>query len=265
VPSQVFHTKIRGAEFAVDTEYENQIGVYGPEFWNGISTGQYEKETFDFLDDRAKSGSRVLIDVGSATGCMVLYAASLGMHAVGTEPQNLVFEALRRNVALNPELTGRISIYHALVSTDSREQGDTDQFFTQGANGPLKKEIVPTQISLENLMANFSLEDKISVKIDIEGAEYPLLSRKETLQSLKNRRATVFLSFHPGFNRNLGANPGFAKLSAWRLLTLIDTVALVVKLQKFASISIHSSSKKLNLFSVTSLLIKDHRDFVITF
>jgi len=265
MPFGVFRTKIRGAELVVDAEYEKQIGVYGPEFWNGISTGAYETETFDFLDDRARSGSCVLIDVGSATGCMVLYAASLGMHAVGTEPQNLVFEGLRRNVALNPELMGRISIHHALVGTDSRDQGNTEQFFTRGANGPLKKEIVPNQISLENLMDKFSPEDKISMKIDIEGAEYPLLSRKETLQSLKDKKATVFLSFHPGFNRNLGATPSFIKLSAWRLQTLIDTLRFVAKLQRYSSISLLHSNSKLGLLSVISHLIKDQKDFVLTF
>jgi FkbM family methyltransferase len=265
MPSDVFRTKIRGAELVVDAEYENQIGVYGPEFWNGISTGEYETETFDFLDGRAKSGSCVLIDVGSATGCMVLYAASLGMHAVGTEPQNLVFEGLRRNVALNAELMNRISIHHALVGTDSRAQGNTEQFFTHGANGPLKKEIVPNQISLESLMADFSLEDKISVKIDIEGAEYPLLSRKETLQSLKHKKATVFLSFHPGFNRNLGANPSFIKLLAWRLQALIETLRFVAKLQKYSSISLLHSNSKLGLLSVITHLIKDQKDFILTF
>jgi FkbM family methyltransferase len=261
----VFKTRIRGTELLIDAEYEKEIGIYGNEFWDGISVGLYEKDTFDFLDLSARSGSRVLVDIGSATGCMVLYASSLGMYAIGTEPQNLVFEALRRNVALNPELSRRISIHHALVGTTSRGESESSKFFTRGANGPLKREILPIQLSLESLLRSYDATDKISVKIDIEGAEYPLLSEKKTLESLKEKRATVFLSFHPGFNRNLGPKPNLTKLSLWRFLTLIETLRFVAKLQKYSSISLLHSNSKLGLLSVITHLIKDQKDFVLTF
>ena len=258
-------TSIRDTELLIDVEYEKEIGIYGIEFWDGISSGLYEKDTFDFLDLSARSGSRVLVDIGSATGCMVLYASSLGMHAIGTEPQNLVFEALRRNVALNPELSSRISIHHALVGTSSSEVSESSKFFTRGANGPLKREIVPNQLSLESLLSTFDVTDKISVKIDIEGAEYPLLSDRKTLETLKEKKATVFLSFHPGFNRNLGPKPGLMKLSLWRFLTLVETISFVVKLQRFSSISLLHSQSKLGLRSVITHLIRDQKDFVLTF
>jgi FkbM family methyltransferase len=263
--SEKFVTHIRSAKLVIDTEFELQIGVYGPVFWNGIAAGQYEQDTFDFLDSRALNGSRVLVDVGSATGCMVLYAASLGMQAIGTEPQNLVFESLRRNVELNPSVGVRIQIHHALVGIHSSDDSKTDKLFTSGAHGPLKKEIVPTQISLKNLIEPFEVDDSISIKIDIEGAEYYLLSEKETLQALKSKEATVFLSFHPGFNRNLGSNPSFAKLTVWRIATLIETIFFVLRIQKFASFSNLRSERKLSLFTVIALLVKDQKDFVITF
>jgi FkbM family methyltransferase len=260
-----FKTRIRGTELLIDAEYEKQIGIYGTEFWNAISDGIYEKETFDFLDLSARSGSRVLLDIGSATGCMLLYASSLRMRAIGIEPQNLVFEALRRNVALNPELASRISIHHALIGTTSSGKSESSKFFTRGANGPLKREILPNQLSLESLLTSYDATDKISVKIDIEGAEYPLLSERKTLESLKEKRATVFLSFHPGFNRNLGPNPNLTKLSLWRFLTLIETLRFVAKLQKYSSISLLHSNSKLGLLSVVNHLIKDQKDFVLTF
>jgi FkbM family methyltransferase len=263
--SSEFVTHIRSAELVIDTEFELKIGVYGPDFWNGIAAGQYEQDTFDFLDSRARNGSRVLVDVGSATGCMVLYAASLGMQAIGTEPQKLVFESLRRNVELNPSMGKRIHIHHALVGIDRLDTGQTDKLFTEGANGPLKKEIVPTQISLKTLVDPFEVSDKISIKIDIEGAEYYLLSEKETLQALKSKKATVFLSFHPGFNRNLGNNPSLARLTIWRIATMIETLAFVRKIQKFGSFSNLRAEHKLSLFAVIALLVKDQKDFVVTF
>jgi FkbM family methyltransferase len=258
-------TRIRSAELIIDAEFELQIGVYGPDFWNRIAAGEYEQGTFDFLDSRARNGSRVLVDVGSATGCMVLYAASLGMQAIGTEPQNLVFESLRRNVDLNPTLRQRIQIHHALVGIHSPQSSGTDKLFTREANGPLKKEIAPTQISLKNLIDIYELSDNISVKIDIEGAEYYLLSEKETLKALKSKEAAVFLSFHPGFNRKLGSNPSLARLTVWRIATLVETIFFVMRIQRFATFSNIRSEHKLGLISVIALLAKDQKDFVITF
>ncbi len=260
-----FKTRIRTAEILIDVQYEKEIGIYGTDFWNGIASGHYEKDTFDFLDERSRNGSRVLVDIGSATGCMVLYAASLGMHAIGTEPQNLVFEALRRNVTLNPELSGRISIHHALVGSSSGTKDQSSKFFTQGANGPLKREIVPTQVTLGSLLAPFDELDKVSVKIDIEGAEYPLLRDKGTLKSLKEKKSTVYLSFHPGFNRALGVNPNPIKLAIWRFLTLIETISFVARLQKYSAISLLHSKSKLGLTSVIFQLIRKQKDFVLTF
>jgi FkbM family methyltransferase len=260
-----FKTHIRGMEIHVDAEYEKEIGIYGLEFWNGISSGLYEKDTFDFLELSAKNGSQVLIDIGSATGCMVLYAASLGMHAIGTEPQKLVFEALRRNVAMNPELSTQISIHYALVGTSSSSESESSKFFTRGANGPLKREVVPTQLSLESLLSSYDTNHKISVKIDIEGAEYALLSDGKTLECLKEKKATVFLSFHPGFNRPLDSKPSLTSLSLWRFLTLIETVGFVAKLQKFSTISLLHSKSTLGLLSVIAHLIRNQKDFVLKF
>lgn len=260
-----FKTYIRGTEIHVDAEYEKKIGIYGVEFWRGISSGLYEKDTFDFLELSAKNGSRILIDIGSATGCMVLYAASLGMHAIGTEPQKLVFEALRRNVAMNPELSAQISIHHALVGTSSSSESESAKFFTRGANGPLKREVVPTQVSLASLLSSYDSTHQISIKIDIEGAEYPLLSEGKTLECLKEKKATVFLSFHPGFNRPLDSKPSLTSLSFWRLLTLIETISFVAKLQKFSTISLLHSKSKLGLLSVVTHLIRDQKDFVLKF
>ena len=257
--------KIRSIDVLIDTKFEEQIGVYGEAFWNGITVGDYESDTFDFIELRAKSGSKVFIDVGSATGCMVFYAAAMGMKVIGTEPQNLIFEALKRNLDLNPQFSERVTILHSLVANNSQDELNQSKFFTPGASGPLQKAIDATNVSLKTLLSGLSIEDKVSVKVDIEGAEYPLLSDIETLKELKEKRVTMFLSFHPGFNRYLGASPSFLNLTIWRVFTLIETVKFVRIVQRFAKISSLKSDQELSLINVLKKLAQDQKDYVISF
>ena len=73
MPTDYHVTKIRNITIRVDVSYEEEIGVYGIDFWNGITNGTYESQTFDFIESQALRGSKVFIDVGSATGCMVIH------------------------------------------------------------------------------------------------------------------------------------------------------------------------------------------------
>lgn len=262
---ETFKTRIRDMVVKIDAEFESSLGVYGPVFWNGIASDKYETATFDFLEYQARSGSRVLIDVGSATGCMVLYAAFLGMKAIATEPQELVFKALEKNVKLNSKYADSIELILALVGTSTKESQDQDVFFTSGANGPLRRELTTRQVSLISLVERFTPQDKISVKMDIEGAEYPLLSDVNTLRALKNCEATVYLSFHPGFSRALEPNPGILDLLRWRISTLIETIRFVRILNKFAEIYILKSANPLSIFAVIRALIRDQKDFLLKF
>ncbi len=265
MPTDYLVTRIRHIPIRVDASYEEEIGVYGIDFWNGIANGTYESQTFDFIESRASQGSKVFIDVGSATGCMVLYASALGMDVIGTEPQNLVFEALERNIRLNSELPGNIEILHTLIGTKiSRVEPDTN-LFTSGASGPLSRAIEGSVVSLESLVNRYTKEDKVSIKIDIEGAEFPLLSDLQTLEALRDKSVTVYLSFHPGFRRGLDANPTRFELTKWRILSFLETVNLVRKLQRYSRISLPSEKKILNTISVMRFLINDQKDFILNF
>lgn len=265
MPSSPHVTKIRHVTIRVDASYEEEIGVYGYDFWSGIANGTYESQTFDFIDSQALRGSKVFIDVGSATGCMVLYASALGMNVIGTEPQNLVFEGLKRNVTLNPELLGDVEILHTLIGTTTSTKERDSDFFTSGASGPLSREIKGSVVSLDSLINRFTTEDQISIKIDIEGAEFPLLSDLQTLEALEDKSATMYLSFHPGFIRSLDANPTLFELIKWRLFTFIETLSFVRNLQRHSRFSLPSDKKILSTISVMRHLINDQKDFILNF
>jgi FkbM family methyltransferase len=252
----------------VDVEYENSIGVYGEVFWDAIANNTYEIATFDFIEKRANEGSTTFIDIGSATGCMVLFASGLNMKVIGIEPQEKVFESLRRNVILNPKLIDRIEILHGLVvsgnpqDTESRSGGE---FFTPGAQGPLEKKLNFQTFPLQQLLSRVDTSDKVSIKIDIEGAEYPLLSHEETLKMLHEKHATIYLSFHPGFDRPLISSPGFIKHQKWRFATFVDTYIFVRKLKKFCTINILNKKRNLSNKEILLWLIRNQKDFVLTF
>jgi FkbM family methyltransferase len=265
MPNAMFKTKIREFSIVVDSNFEEQIGVYGEDFWNGISAGAYESDTFDFIEGRALRGSKLLIDVGSATGCMALYASALNMNVIGTEPQNLVYEALQRNLSLNPQLAKRIEALHCLVGSSKPSAQNDSEYFTPGANGPLEKAIISEVISLESLLLSAEIDDQVSLKVDIEGAEYPLLSDYFTLKALSAKRATMYLSFHPGFSRNLSSKPSYVELFLWRTRTLLETLLFIRKLKKFAKITLLGSNKSLNILEVIWQLYKDHKDFILSF
>ena len=265
MPTNHHVTKIRNVTIRVDASYEEEIGVYGIDFWNGIANGTYESQTFDFIELQALRGSKVFIDVGSATGCMVLYASALGMDVIGTEPQNLVFEGLKRNVILNPELMGHIEILHTLIGTTTDSVERDSNFFTSGASGPLSRAIEGSAVSLASLVNRFSNEEQISVKVDIEGAEFPLLSDLQTLKALKDKSVTMYLSFHPGFIRSLVANPSRIELIKWRLATFVETLRLVRNLQSYSKISLPSNQKILGTISVMRNLINDQKDYILNF
>jgi FkbM family methyltransferase len=265
MPNSVLKTNIREFAIKVDSQFEEEIGIYGNDFWNGIANGTYEVDTFDFIERRAREGSKLLIDVGSATGCMALFASALEMSVVATEPQNLVYEALHRNIQLNPQLAKRIKMLHCLIGATLPSTRSNSEFFTPGASGPLEKEIVADVVTLESILMPVSIEDRVSLKVDIEGAEYPLLSDYPTLAALSAKKATMYLSFHPGFSRNLSSKPNQIEMLSWRTRTLLETIVFVWKLKKFAKISLLKSDKSLSIFEVVRQLHKDQKDFILNF
>ena len=223
--SAVYISSIRGTEVIIDADLEESFGIYGRIFWNEITQGDYENATFDFIDFCREQGTQHFYDIGTATGCMALYASIKGMSVIGIEPQDKVHECLMRNLELNPTISKNISIHKALLVS---ETGLIKDFFTEGANGPLEKldNSIKT-ISLQELTRHTSSIDKPAFKIDIEGAEYPLLSSVQNLLLLKELKATVYLSFHPGFTSPYPENNSiFAKI-VWRIKLVKETVKLI--------------------------------------
>ena len=225
-----------GREIVVDTTGD----PYGDEFWRRFFSGRFEPATQGHL--RAALGPGVtFLDIGAATGTMTLLAASLGADVYSYEPSPVHFALLERNVALNTgQLPGSVVLQNAAVSN---MDGWVD--FAVGVENTILSPIVFTGledgqsripvIDLSSELARIPSE-KLFLKIDIEGAEYRLLSDPAVVQSLAQRDATVLLAIHPGFCRLTPSDYGrrrslFAR-SKWRLGCLRDDLRLFAAIRE---------------------------------
>lgn len=256
---------LRGTKTNIDTEFENELGVYGDSFWEMVEDNLYEPETFDFIKKCFVPGS-TFIDVGAATGCMTIYAAQLGYQVVAIEPQAEVYEALKRNLDLNPEVSTKVNALHALVVNRNYEgNANLNDFFSDGAAGPLSK--LEKSVSLIDLQTVISKTDSklmVIVKMDIEGVEFNILRDIELLALLRARKATLYLSLHPGFLSPLQSN-NFFKKSIWRLEAIREVENLFTRLSAFAQVYNSAKRTKLNRITILLELRRKSRDFHISF
>ena len=260
-----FEISLRGKPTFIDIEYEEKIGIYGQEFWTLINNNAYESETFDFIQRTFVPGA-FFFDIGAATGCMSIYAAQLGYEVVALEPQYSVFEALRRNIALNPDLHRNTETVHALViNSRSQEDKEISDFFTSGASGPLESlSDSVMRVSMQDLFDKANLDTKTVFKVDIEGAEFNLLRDVNLLSELKTRNSVMYLSLHPGFISPLKRNSKLARL-VWLVGATKEVADLYFRLRKYAIVLDNSGLVQLNLMNVLRRLHDDSRDFQINF
>jgi len=256
---------LRGTKTDIDTQFENELGVYGDGFWAMVEDNLYEPQTFDFVKKWFVPGA-AFIDVGAATGCMTIYAAQLGYQVVGIEPQTKVFEAFRRNLDLNPEVAIKVEAVHALVvDKNNQDARNVSDFFSEGASGPLSRlEMDVKLIDLETIISKIELISPVVLKMDIEGVEFNILQNVELLGLLKTRKASMYVSLHPGFLNPLKSRNIFKKF-LWRLRAIREVGNLVSRLLQFAQVYNSTKTEKLNTFTVLLELRRNSRDFQIIF
>ena len=260
-----FEISLRGTPTFIDTGYEEYLGIYGQEFWSLININAYESETFDFIQRTFIPGA-FFFDIGAATGCMSIYAAQLGYKVVALEPQHSVFDALRRNIALNTNLHEQIDTIHALVvNSEFKGSEELSDFFTAGASGPLESlSDSVKRISMRDLFHGANLDVRTVFKVDIEGAEFNLFRDVELLSELKTRNSVMYLSLHPGFLSPLRSSSKLARL-VWLAKAVQEVANLYFRLRRYSLIKDNKGTVELSLVGILRHLHRDSRDFQINF
>jgi FkbM family methyltransferase len=190
-PRQVVCTR-NGVRWLLDLDEGIQLVLY---------LGVYERSTAKALARLARPDA-IVIDVGANIGAHALPLASrLGAdgRVVAVEPADAAMRRLRDTCALNPELSSRVTLVHrALVAP-----GETAAR-TYFARWPLAHadhahpvhQGVPetssaTGSTLDDLVAELGLTRVDLIKLDVDGAELPVL-RGASATLIRHRPIVVF-------------------------------------------------------------------------
>ncbi len=217
---------LRGHEIRVDPGLE----TYPESYWRSAESGTWEPEIFDWLDGASSAGSSVLLDVGAASGIVTLYALSLGIRTVSIEPISWQARALRGNLAasnLSAEVIQAIVTGEQQAIRNERDHllGSIMEPELDGAAGA----DILTVPDLLRLARCSPGDGRLLIKMDIEGAEFAALDRS-ALRRLRDYRAIVYLSLHPGAMKGLAQDASLATHGYWRLHALSEVVLLRLRL-----------------------------------
>jgi FkbM family methyltransferase len=190
-----------------DFTLDPDIDFYGDKYWQSIANKTYEPDTMGFLESNLNS-STDFVDVGAATGAMSIIAGKLGARVLSFEAVPRVFEIANAHIDNNPEIAGRVIMRNNAISShpgtlklgENTDSKVLSSISNEKVRDPEKANI--GIVSLGDEIDSFhDRNNNLVIKIDIEGAEWKLLSDKETLEGLSRHRALVLLAIHPGFDR----------------------------------------------------------------
>ena len=172
-------------------------------FWDRVESGDWEPLTYRVFD-RFLDPSHSCLDIGAWIGPTALYAASRARHCYALEPDPVAFASLRENVALNPSLARRTTLFQQCLAPacgpirignrTSPAGGDSmsSLLFASSAVGWQAQ-----GITLERFFSDHAIHDCSFIKMDIEGGEFDVLPASAAW--LAAHRPTLYLSLHPTF------------------------------------------------------------------
>ena len=225
--------------------------------------GRFESRTVRVFRQLVQDGD-VVIDVGANMGANTLELARCvgpSGRVIAFEPTDFAFERLKRNLALNPELSRRVTAERAILGTGGRAQ-KRQAFYSSwplvtGAGpeeplhprhrGRLQSAASASQWSLDDYLRASGITSVRLVKLDVDGNERSVLEgAKATLETLQPdfvmEVAPYVLDEHPGSLETIvglfrDAGYGFADIDSRRRLPL-DAEALRRGIADGASINV---------------------------
>ncbi len=178
----------------------------GDSFWDSFENGR-EEETIQALEQFVRPES-AYIEIGSWIGPTVLYAAHLAGEVYAFEPDPTACARLQANLALNPELVAKTTVFNAGLGPRPGKM----QLFSNAVGASNSSiypvvhfetggdELLPPSLEAPVLDARKMLADLVDgpedvIRLDAEGAEYEILQHVAPL--LQERRPTVLAAFNP--------------------------------------------------------------------
>lgn len=171
-----------------------------PSFWDRVEAGQWEPELLAALAEAIRPGT-LFLDIGGWVGPTSLYAAACGADVIALEPDAAAARQFRANCAANPLLAPRIKLIEAALTPEGgrvslgspRKPGDSMGSLLLAGRGVADWQA--EAITPEALMALLPADQRLVVKIDIEGGEYVLGSALGLVA--QRHPEVVLMGFHP--------------------------------------------------------------------
>jgi FkbM family methyltransferase len=250
------------------------IDFYGDSYWLRVSSKTYEPDTMVFLENNLKRGTD-FVDVGAATGAMSIIAGKLGSRVLSFEAVPRVYEIARAHIACNAEIIERVTLRNKAISSKpgTLELGrNVDSKILSSISNEEPTDLKTATIEVVSLIDEIDSfrrnDNKLVIKIDVEGAEWKLLSDKNTLEGLSRHEALVLLAIHPGFNRPFKVLPlGITLLTKkfWQLQNLFIAYFFFRRLLKIATIQRTSLDKIHSPKKCVLLMFGGYFEFILNF
>jgi FkbM family methyltransferase len=193
------------------------------------------------------------------------YASSIGLKVLAFEPQFKVFQAFERNLSLNLEAKKNIRAEFALV-VGAKDAESLNHSFTPGASGPLSQDGLSSRaFTIQDILEWQPIDSRTAIKIDIEGAEFPLFGNPETVHLLQIKHPRIYLALHPGFKNPLPSNAGALRKIFWRFGAVVDILSLYRSVRNKATIQNAIRKNKVGIFGLLKGLLRDEKDYILIF
>jgi FkbM family methyltransferase len=226
---------------------------YGNAFWEKIESGAYEPDTMSFLQNFVNDKSD-FIDAGVANGAISIISALQGARVLGYEAMPGICSVAIKNIELSKmnsvvEIRNRAISNHEGIMSLAYESDPTilsSITFSSHEDQEVKIHVD----SLSRVINQFHDSTRnLIIKIDIEGAEWKLLSDYQTIETLRAHKAVVLLAIHPGFHRPFRKLPlglTFISKYLWHIRNAIECI------QIFKSVASNGRILRTNLDLVRS-------------
>ena len=199
--SSVLEIRLRGKTLRFHTPGDH----YPIKYYKDVASDLWEPNTVAFLE-RHVTDQTYFIDVGAATGVTTLFAAALGARVAAFEPNPFVFNSLAQNIKLN-NASYQVEIWEFALSDHDDSihfNADSDPTVISAiavTGGEAYRDHEVKVRAIDQVLSELSLprREDVLMKMDIEGAEYKILSNPISMSAVSGRCNKLFFSLHPGF------------------------------------------------------------------
>jgi FkbM family methyltransferase len=164
-------------------------------FWRRVERGEWEPQTYREID-RHVGADTIVLDLGANIGAITLYAARKAARVICFEPDPLSRANLTANIAVNPDIAGKITViakaaYAAAGEIRLGSQASGGDSMSSTILPDVKTSWLVETITPREINAMLPPDFPVFVKMDIEGGEYDLIPAGRPLWERRNLALVV--------------------------------------------------------------------------